>query len=129
MGTSNSGGDDTYGDTLFDSVIVVQTHDEPSSTFPSFSQISLLCAIAFVAAGWAEARLLGPHRLRFVTAAVPVVVIGILWLATPGAVSNAVLDPWLMFALVAVAVALREVWFRRYAPQLQRPDPAAPEAS
>ncbi|MBJ7291460.1 hypothetical protein, partial [Williamsia sp.] len=49
---------------------------------------------------------------------VPLLVLAILWYATPGARSSVRLDPEVAFLFVLAAIAVREIWFRRFAPTL-----------
>ncbi|HEY9312398.1 hypothetical protein [Williamsia sp.] len=56
-----------------------------------------------------------------VTVAAPCVALGLLVLATPGTLDSVALDTMAAMSAVLVAVAIREVWARRFAPRPSLP--------
>ena len=52
------------------------------------------------------------------TVAAPCVAFGLLLLATPGVLDTVEFDTILTIGVVLIAVAVREVWARRFAPKL-----------
>ncbi|GAA1458836.1 hypothetical protein GCM10009619_17680 [Williamsia maris] len=96
-----------------------------STSFPTFSQISFACAAVLIFAALGEAILMRRQPRKLVTVAIPFLVLAILWYATPGARSSVRLDPEVAFLFVLAAIAIREIWSRRFAPTLT-PTPDAP---
>jgi hypothetical protein len=56
------------------------------------------------------------------TVAAPCVALGLLLLATPGILDSVELDTMSAMGVVLVAIAVREVWARQFAPRPQLPD-------
>ena len=116
---THTGGTPVY-DTRIASVL-----EKRSTSFPTFSQISFACAAVLVFAALGEAILVRRQPRKLVTVAVPFLVLAILWYATPGARSSVRLDPEVAFIFVLAAIAVREIWSRRFAPTLT-PAPGTP---
>lgn len=116
----------TGGTPVFDTRIGAASVTEKRSTsFPAFSQISFACAAVLIFAALGEAILMRRQPRKLVTVAIPFLVLAILWYATPGARSSVRLDPEVAFLFVLAAIAIREIWSRRFAPTLT-PTPDAP---
>ncbi|GGF17819.1 hypothetical protein GCM10007298_12280 [Williamsia phyllosphaerae] len=109
----------TAGTPVFDTRIgTASVLEKRSTSFPTFSQISFACAAVLVFAALGEAILMRRQPRKLVTIAIPFLVLAILWYATPGARSSVRLDPEVAFLFVLAAIAVREIWFRRFAPTL-----------
>jgi hypothetical protein len=113
-----------------DDVLTLPDWSASSTSYAEFADVAvavpydlwsdgeLLSAAAFVVvmiAAVAEA--ISAHRLwqGIVTVAAPCVAFALVWIATPGTVTE--LDTAAAMALVLAAVAVREIWARAFAPR------------
>ena len=102
------------------------------SSYDPWSDPELLSAIAFGAvliAAVVEAIAVRRLAPGIVTVAAPCVAFGLLLLATPGVLESVGLDTLTIMAIVLIAVAVREVWARRFAPNPSTLQPTATDTA
>ena len=91
-----------------------------SSSSDTWTELELLSVVAFVLvliAAAIEAISVRQVPPGIVTVAAPCAAFGLLLLATPGVLDSVQLGTMTTIGVVLVAVAVREVWARRFAPQ------------
>ena len=106
--------------------------DFDSSSYDPWTELELLSAAAFfvvLVAAVVEALSARQMVPGIVTVAAPCVAFGMLLLATPGGVGTVEFDATVTVAVVLIAVAVREVWARRFAPNPSTLPPTATDAA
>ncbi|GAB0107946.1 hypothetical protein JMUB6875_69490 [Nocardia sp. JMUB6875] len=119
----SSGQDDDFGWTAYTPLTDVPrryTDYLPSDGFDQMGVISLIGFCLLVLAAVAEAVVVRRFAAGAITVTVPFAAAVLIWCALPRGHWNFYLKPVTALLVILVAVAIREVWERRFAPTIAR---------